>query len=132
MKPILLTMVLLCALMMGATPALAQKRNAFALTDAELAVLPPHCFARLKGDAASKKLWEQRMGREIFLHVHHHCFGVAFMSRARVQFDAKQRAFALKQAVRNFNYVLERWPANLPLAVEARNYKMQAEAMLAR
>lgn len=102
------------------------------LTKAEIAVLPPYCQARLGNDDAVRKLWSQRIGPDQFLHMHHYCFGMAFMSRARLQIDKKERRFTLQGAVRNFDYVLERWPATFPLTPQAQSLKAQAQAMMGR
>lgn len=128
---------LLASLFIGTTlvawNAHAQRDRAqFSPTDAEVMALPDYCQVRLRGSDDMKRAWAQRMGRDQYQHVHHHCFGLNFMNRAAVEFDPKQRRFILQQAVRNFDYVLNRWPAGFPLTVEARNMKMQAEAMLAR
>jgi hypothetical protein len=100
------------------------------MTEAELAVLPPYCQARLAGNAEARKLWGQRMGRENFSHLHHFCHGLKLMNRARFTFDKRQRNYNLQQAIGEFGYVLKRWPTNFPLTMEAQNHKMQAEMML--
>lgn len=99
-------------------------------TDAEMAVLPQYCYARMRDDPNAKRLWEQRMGRDQFVHVHHHCMALNFMSRASAEFDPKRRKVHLQRAVSNFNYVLKRWPESFPLTAEARNYRIQAESQL--
>jgi hypothetical protein len=111
-------------------PLQAQQKLPYGLTDAELAVLPSYCHAKLRGDAETKKLWNQRMGMENFVHLHHFCHGLKFMNRAKFTFDKRQRNYNLQQAIGEFGYVLKRWPTNFPLTMEAQNHKMQAEMML--
>lgn len=122
--------VMILALAIFVTPLQAQQKLPHGPTDAELAMLPPYCHARLRQDAEAKKLWNQRMGMGKFIHVHHYCFGLNFMQRAKFKFDKKQRKDLLRQAIGEFDYVLDRWPANFPLTNEAKNNKMQAEIML--
>lgn len=105
-------------------------RSSNVVTDAEIAVLPPYCQARLGKDEALKKIWSDRLGRDQFLHMHHFCFGLAFMSRARMEINKKDRRFTLQGAVRNFDYVLARWPATFPLTAQAQGLKSQALTML--
>jgi hypothetical protein len=52
------------------------------------------------------------------------------MNRAKLVFDKKKRNSHLKKTINQFNYVLKPWPANFRLAIEAKNYKNQAEMML--
>lgn len=99
-------------------------------TAAEFARLPPYCKARMDGDAASMQHWQNQLGNEIFLHVHHFCMGINEMNRARVESDKNERAYQLRGAKNNFDYVLARWPANHPMALQARRLKTQVEFML--
>lgn len=48
--------------------------GAYPGTDADFAVLPPYCKARLRKDA-SYEVWNRRLGPD-FLHVHHYCAGL--------------------------------------------------------
>ena len=52
--------------------------GAYPGTDADFAVLPPYCKARLSplGDKdPSNQLWNRRLGHD-FLHIHHYCAGL--------------------------------------------------------
>jgi hypothetical protein len=99
------------------------------ITDTELLALPPYCYARLKGDEAEKRPWEQRMGQKQFVHLHHYCFGLNLMNRAAVELDQNARRRYLQRAAGEFNYVLKRWPPEFPLTSDAMNRKVQAEMM---
>lgn len=100
------------------------------VTDAELAMLPEYCQARLGKNEVAYNTWKQRLGPSIFVHVHHYCFGLNFMSRANMEFDPKKKKHILKQAIRNFDYVLARWPSEFSLTPSATVYRQQAEMML--
>ncbi|MCC6201483.1 MAG: hypothetical protein IT494_00585 [Gammaproteobacteria bacterium] len=102
------------------------------LTPAELAVLPPYCLARIGENKDLYEVWKNRLGAKQFIHIHHYCFGLGFLGRARSELDQKKRKVSLQGAIRNFDYVLERWPATFQLTSQARGLKGQAEAMLNR
>ena len=79
-------------------------RSIFAVypkTEEDFASLPPYCKARLNYDtkAPQYKQWDQRMGKETFLHVHHYCAALFSLDLARR--DYEQRAFLLKTAISN-------------------------------
>lgn len=88
-------------------------------TPAEMTALPEACAARIGGDDASKALWKSRLGTDHFLHLHHLCFGLNYNNRARATLDRKLRQYFLQRAEANFNYVLQRWPADSALRPEA-------------
>jgi tetratricopeptide (TPR) repeat protein len=91
------------ALLMPVTFATAAE---FAPTQSELATLPPYCAARLNEQSAAFKSWQSTMGAG-FLHIHHYCFGLNFMNRARgMSSSNKEREGTLQAAITNFNYVL--------------------------
>ena len=66
------------------------------LTGAELAMLPEYCQARLGKNELARENWSQRMGAKIFVHVHHYCFGMNFMSQAGREFDPKKKKYLLQ------------------------------------
>jgi hypothetical protein len=118
----------LCILMgLQALPAHAQDLRNINPTDQELMMLPPYCHARLRGDANTKKMWSSQMGNDIFVHLHHYCFGLNFMNRMMLTVDNKEKTFLARRAATNFDYVIQRWPPSHPLTVEARQRKAQVQ-----
>lgn len=99
-------------------------------TDIELQSLPIACQARLSGDAAIKKRWEQKIGTKNFLHLHHYCFGLNFTKRASTTFKKNDKQYYAKRAIVNFDYVLSNWSADSPLRPDAESGKREAELML--
>lgn len=87
--------------------------------------LSPACQARLKGPEAEYKRWEQQLGREIFFHYHHYCFGKFEMNKAMTApgLDRSSQMALYRDAVTQFDYVLYRWPKNHPLYQESAAYK---------
>lgn len=108
----------------------AEKLLPYPPSDAEVMTLPAACQARLRGDAQTKKLWQQKLGRESFLHLHHFCFGLNFTNRARLTFVKTNKQYYLAQARGNFAYVLKNWPADSPLRPDAEAGMRVATMML--
>lgn len=98
-------------------------------TDAEYVTLPPYCYARLEGDPQTKKIWKNRLGNNIFIHIHHYCFALNNMNRLNVVLDKRDRKGRLKSIIGDLNYVLGRWPPNHSLTQQAQALKAQAEYM---
>jgi tetratricopeptide (TPR) repeat protein len=78
----------------------------FAPTQAELAALPAYCAARLNEQSDAFKSWKASMGSD-FLHIHHYCFALNFMNRARGMSSGKDKQGTLGAAMTNFEYVLK-------------------------
>ncbi|HQT30374.1 MAG TPA: hypothetical protein PLE48_01130 [Thiobacillus sp.] len=98
-----LKIVMACfALFLPVAPAMAE----YGPSKAELAALPAYCAARLDEKSAAFKSWQASMGRD-FLHIHHYCFALNSMNRARGMASGKDRLGALGDANINFNYVLK-------------------------
>ncbi|OYW39351.1 MAG: hypothetical protein B7Z35_04355 [Hydrogenophilales bacterium 12-61-10] len=93
----------LLALPLQAAPA---KAAGFAPTQAELAALPAYCAARLNERSDAFKSWQASMGGD-FLHIHHYCFALNFMNRARGMGSGKDKQGVLGAAMTNFEYVLK-------------------------
>lgn len=110
--------------------ALAEDVVPYAVTDSELALLPQACYAKLRGDKATQDLWVQRIGRENFLHLHHYCFALNFMNRAKFTTVKYNKRYYLNQAVTNFAYVLKNWPAKSVLRPDAETGLKEAQIML--
>ncbi len=92
--------------------------------------LSPACQARLKGTEAEYKVWEQKLGRDIFFHYHHYCFALNFMNRTPLATLKKDKRYNLGRAIGNFDYVLRHWPPKAPLRPLAESGKRQAELMI--
>lgn len=109
---------------------LAEDTLPYAPTKAELEVLPKACDARLNGDDATKHFWDQKIGVNNFLHLHHFCFALNFMNRARFTVDKKSKRGYLNMAIQNFAYVLKNWPQDSPLRPDAESGMREAQVML--
>jgi tetratricopeptide (TPR) repeat protein len=124
----------------GATVALtallfvALDANAFNFTptDAEWATWPEMCkarYARTRIGSGSSfgtsvpptvvQNWEMQLG-DGWNYVHHHCAGMIYLDRAKVEPDPGQRKFLLGRSVAEHNFALEHTPATNPLAAEIR------------
>ena len=87
-------------------PAATATAAGFAPTQAELAALPAYCAARLNEQSAAFKSWQASMGGD-FLHIHHYCFALNFMNRARSMRSGNDKQGTLGAAMGNFGYVLK-------------------------
>ena len=100
-------------------------------TPKELKMLPPYCYARIgPADQATRNSWEQQMGKQIFLHLHHYCTGMNYMNRARLEMDTQRKNFYLQRASSELDYVIARWPPTYTLTAQAKKMKMQANMMI--
>lgn len=98
--------VLVACLLAG--PLLAGAAEPFAPTAAELAMLPPFCADRLqKGSSGVGVASAEQLGRANYLHIHHYCFAVNFVNRARRTVDRKDRLYQLGLARSNYQYVVK-------------------------
>lgn len=101
------------------------------LNEADVAMLPEYCKARFAGpNSMAYKSWNQRLGESNFRHIHHFCYGLAAMNRSRLEFDSQKKTAALRRAIREFDYVLKRWPKEFSLYPQAMVYQQHAETML--
>lgn len=100
----------------------------------EVALLPRYCVntdsfrTKVPGgnNAAEIKRWTEVMG-ETFIHMHHYCYGLMDYNRATLLArDARTRRFYLDSAIREFDYVLERAPADFALLPEILTKKGEA------
>jgi len=103
----------------GAVPS-----NLGELSDAEVARLPAYCVAKigaLRNDPAQVAHWDQVMGHDKFVHIHHYCNGMGFLNRARLAFGADRgnRARYLQRASGDFMYVINAWPKDFSLQADA-------------
>lgn len=67
--------------------------------------LPPYCKAKLfYGDKSTQhKQWQNRLGFDTFLHVHHYCAALFSMQSAYTNFD--DRNYLLQRALANIAYM---------------------------
>lgn len=123
------TSLLLAPIALAAT--LAMPAHSSQLGEADLAMLPEYCQARFAGpNSMAYKSWNQRLGESNFRHIHHFCYGLAAMNRSRLEFDSQKKTAALRRAIREFDYVLKRWPKEFSLYPQAMVYQQHAETML--
>ena len=54
------------------------------------------------------QLWQSRIGYESWVHMHHYCAGLAYLHRAGLETDPKERKQALKIAAREAGYTYSR------------------------
>ena len=100
-------------------------------TAMEVARLPQYCQDRLN-QKKNEGRWKSEFGPEIYLHIHHYCYGLIYYQRANTEFDSKKRRLAAKSGIADFNYVLQRWPANAQFYQQAEMYKAQLEFIWTR
>jgi hypothetical protein len=118
------------AAMLLAAPSMAKPLPSGRPTPSELTALPDYCKARFGADENLRKAYSQRLGDEYFAHIHHHCIGLNLINRASVTMNKNDRRYFLQDAVRQFNYVLARWPKNFVLTPEAERGKASATVLL--
>jgi hypothetical protein len=115
---------LLLFIMLGSS-FFAQARDYTAL---EIAGLPQYCQDWLnKGGAAKNGKWVDTFGHRNAIHIHHFCYGLMDLARASSEIDANARRGNADRAIKQFDYVLQRWPADFQLYPVAQMYKQQAE-----
>ena len=112
----------------AAGPAAAQYQHG--PTAAEMRELPDYCRAKLGGEPEQHDAWRTRMGPDTWLHVHHFCHGINYTRRALASPESQKRRERLLIAINEFDYVLQRWPAELPIAQEARRRRGFAQSLL--
>jgi tetratricopeptide (TPR) repeat protein len=100
----------------------------FIPTMSEFASWPKYCQARYVGTGigsrgeftskvtpAEKRIAEASIGAETFLHVHHHCAGLAWLARARLEGDPQKRKHMLNRAISESMYTLRNVTPASPL-----------------
>jgi len=80
----------------------------FPRTEAEFSQLPPFCKARYS-EGPSYKLWNKKLGRENFIHIHHLCSGLNGIN-ASFNINKQHPGYArtLRSAISGIDYVLQR------------------------
>lgn len=80
----------------------------FPPTPAEVRMLPSFCADRFeKGSSGNNVASAAQLGKKNYLHIHHYCFAVNFVNRARRTRDKKERLYDLGLAKNNYNYVIK-------------------------
>jgi tetratricopeptide (TPR) repeat protein len=101
-------------------------RSVDAFDPREVAMIPRYCIHtqifrdKVPGgsDAAAIAAWTQQL-RPVFHDMHHYCFGLMKTNRAvLLTRDPTSRQFYLNDAIVEFNYVIERAPADFILLPE--------------
>jgi hypothetical protein len=123
-----LTATMGLALLMN--PVQAQQKWPHMPTPNEIALMPDYCQAKMGSDAAVYQQWNQRMGPDKFMHLHHYCHGLKQMNRAKLTFETQQRRYMLQTAIGEFDYVLRAWPDGFALKIEAKTRRTDAETKL--
>lgn len=100
----------------------------------EVVMLPDYCKYtqlfrdRVPGgnDREMIRRWHSTMG-DVFIHMHHYCWGLMHLYRAKVLArDAQSRGFHYDSAVREFDYIMERTPKDFALLPEMLTKKGEA------
>jgi len=124
--PSLIAWPIALAAMLHGSSAVAQQSQ-YQLDPKQLAMLPPYCKYtqvfrdKVPGgnDPQQIERWGSVLGAQSFHHLHHYCAGLGSTNRALYFSSTKQdRNFELSQSVREFDYVLERVPADYVLRPE--------------
>lgn len=97
----------------------------------EMALLPLACQARLKEgfNGPSSAKWKQVLGDHVYLSLHHYCFALNSMNRAKFATDTRAKKYYLHVAINEFDYVLRGWPKDTPLRRDAEEGKLQAQLL---
>lgn len=89
-------------------------KDQFAPTDAEMAGLPPFCRVKISGDTRSPQYISMmsQYGRGNFIHIHHLCFAMNFVNRARVATRSQDREHLYSVARGNYLYMVKHTEKN--------------------
>jgi len=74
-------------------------------TDAEIKSMPPYCEAKLKRVPGKYEYWSQALGPD-FLHTHHYCYGLGYISRYYLARSRQEKQFNLNNAMGTLNYMV--------------------------
>jgi len=79
-------------------------------TLAEQALLPRFCVVKLKDDnsTAEAKSFISQFGFANWLHIHHYCYALNYLSRANSVGKAKERDYLRSRAAADYRYVLSK------------------------
>lgn len=112
-------------------------------TPAEWATWPDFCRARYVTTALGKQSsyaaiyppagvqrWKTLLGDQTFLYLHHYCYGLAWLQRARAATSEQQRTYMLRRAEDECRFTFERIPPTTPIYREVAMNLQFAQAML--
>lgn len=106
----------------------------YAVTPDEIAMMPKMCQAKLSpalgGNTEVQNYWNNQVGHDCWIHMHHYCHGLKSVMRAKFTFNNTDRRFYLGQAIGEFDYVLQHCPANSPMIPETKLQKQQVDLLL--
>jgi tetratricopeptide (TPR) repeat protein len=121
---------LLATVLLASGPALA-----FVPTEAEWAGWPEYCRVRYTVSGSGRDSafvsrvatgevdrWKARLGPAWYA-LHHHCYGLAHLERARLAQDPAKRRYELDVAIREQQFALNRTPSENPMYAEMSNQK---------
>ena len=118
-----------CAVLLLAT-IMPQVGHAYSFipSDFEWASWPEYCHARyVTTEIGQSTKWarqysesliateRRRVGEPTFLHLHHYCAGLAWLSRAKIEAQPKLKESYLGQANTEITYTFERMPESSPV-----------------
>lgn len=120
--------ILAAALCLCSAAPHAEGRDGRVPTPAELALLPPYCKdaqiirkvnegRAVQRDEPIAQHWFGVLG-ESFWDIHHYCFALTNMNRAERTGNAQEKQTLLRTALPEFDYVLQRAPADMILLPE--------------
>jgi len=108
----------LCGFILFAGLGNGGAQAAWPKTDADFALLPAYCKARMQNPkSAEYKMWNQRLPGG-FLHVHHYCAGLYTTYLANRITDRQKIRQVLRQVVDEFEYVEKHASQNFILMPE--------------
>ncbi|MEW5965705.1 MAG: tetratricopeptide repeat protein [Pseudomonadota bacterium] len=88
-------------------------------TAEDYALLPPYCVVKMERKAsAADEMWRQQMGHDNWIHMHHYCGGLIELNRYFAGTKGRRKA-SLGNAVKEFEYVLDRWTTGFYLRADA-------------
>lgn len=93
-------------LALSASSVLAQSTS---VRDAALASLPPFCQVKLAQPGTPQDAaMSSRFGAANWLHMHHYCYALTYLQKARAAKDQQARATGLRDAIDNYMYVINK------------------------
>jgi len=84
----------------------ASARAEFPKTDADFALLPPYCAAKMRTERKSPQwsMWNRRLAGG-FTHIHHYCAALHTLNQANRISNPQRKKELMRSALKNFEYV---------------------------